>query len=52
MDVDQNPETPKGFGIMSIPTLVIKKDGEIKEKVVGFHSKAQLTDILNKYVAE
>lgn len=25
MDVDANPETPKSFGIMAIPTLVIKK---------------------------
>lgn len=29
MDVDANPETPKSFGIMAIPTLVIKKDGKV-----------------------
>lgn len=49
MDVDANPDTPKEFGIMAIPTLVIKKDGEVVEKLTGFHNKAQLTNILDGY---
>ncbi|MGL5899174.1 MAG: thioredoxin [Lactobacillaceae bacterium] len=49
MDVDQNPKTPQSFGIQAIPTLLIKKDGEIKERVVGFHPKDQLNQILDKY---
>ncbi|BDR58798.1 thioredoxin [Xylocopilactobacillus apicola] len=49
MDIDQNPETPKEFGIQAIPTLLIKKDGEIKERIVGFHPKEQLAEILDKY---
>ncbi|HVB78084.1 MAG TPA: thioredoxin [Candidatus Nitrosotalea sp.] len=36
MDVDQNPSTPGGLGIMSIPTLIIFKNGEPKERIVGF----------------
>ncbi len=32
MDVDENPETPQQFGIMSIPTLMLKKDGQVVEK--------------------
>lgn len=49
VDVDENNETAKEFGIMSIPTLLIKKDGEVVDKLVGFHSKDQLEDILSKH---
>ncbi|MDT1959196.1 thioredoxin [Carnobacterium divergens] len=49
MDVDQNPEVPASFGIMSIPTLLVKKDGEVVEKLVGYHAKEQLEEIIKKY---
>lgn len=50
MDVDQNQATPASFGIMSIPTLIINKDGKVVNKLVGLHGKDQLKDILNQYV--
>ncbi|EOT47112.1 MULTISPECIES: thioredoxin [Enterococcus] len=46
MDVDENPETPSSFGIMSIPTLLLKKDGEVVEKLVGVHTKDQLEAVI------
>lgn len=49
MDVDENPETAASFGIMSIPTLLLKKDGEVIEKAVGVHSKEQLRTLIDKY---
>lgn len=49
MDVDENPETPASFEIMSIPTLVLKKDGEVVEKAVGVHSKEQLKAMIDQY---
>lgn len=49
IDVDENPETPREFGIMSIPTLLVKKDGEVVEKLIGYHSKEQIEDILSKH---
>ncbi|MBK0041120.1 MULTISPECIES: thioredoxin [Leuconostoc] len=49
MDVDQNPQTPSEFGIRAIPTLLVKKDGEVVERLTGFHNKQQLADILSKY---
>ncbi|CAK8054215.1 thioredoxin [Eupransor demetentiae] len=49
MDVDQNKETPANFGIRAIPTLVVKKDGEIVDRITGFHNKEQLAKILEKY---
>jgi len=50
MDVDENPETASQFGIMSIPTLLLKKDGEVVEKLVGVHQKAQLEKVFAKYL--
>ena len=50
VDVDENPETARAFGIMSIPTLLIKKDGEVVDKVVGYHAKEHLEEILEKYL--
>lgn len=50
MDVDENPETPQQFGIMSIPTLVLKKDGQVVDKAVGVHNKEQLKVMLGKYM--
>ncbi|ALS38184.1 thioredoxin 1 [Enterococcus rotai] len=50
MDVDENPETPASFGIMSIPTLLLKKDGEVVEKAVGVHSKEQLRALIDKHL--
>lgn len=50
MDVDANPNTPQNFGIMSIPTLLVKKDGEVVDSIVGYHSKDQLKKILDQYI--
>ncbi|WP_207695142.1 thioredoxin [Enterococcus sp. DIV0212c] len=50
MDVDENPATPASFGIMSIPTLLLKKDGEVVEKAVGVHSKEQLRALIDKHL--
>lgn len=46
MDVDANKETPSKFGIMSIPTLLITKDGEVVDKLIGYHSKEQIESAL------
>lgn len=51
MDVDENPVTPQGFNIMSIPTLVIFKDGKPVWQGVGLHSKSALLAELQKHYA-
>lgn len=48
MDVDESPATPQSFGIMSIPTLMFKKDGEVVKQIVGVHTKAQLKEIIEE----
>ncbi|MGN1291364.1 MAG: thioredoxin family protein, partial [Levilactobacillus brevis] len=42
--------TPQSFGIMSIPTLLVKKDGTVVDSIVGYHSKDQLKKILDQYL--
>ena len=49
VDVDVNQETASNFGIMSIPTLVLFKDGQPVDKVVGFNPKEALVDLVNKH---
>ena len=50
VDVDENQETAAKFGIMSIPTLLVLKDGEVVDKVVGYQPKEALAEVLNKHV--
>lgn len=46
LDVDENQETAAKYGVMSIPTLLIMKDGEVVDKVVGFQPKEALEERL------
>ena len=48
LDVDDNPETAAKYGVMSIPTLLLFKDGEVIDKVVGFQPKEALADKLHQ----
>jgi len=42
MNTDDNPQVPTKFGIMSIPTLILFKEGKPVERVVGAQSKDAL----------
>ena len=46
IDVDQNPEVAGRYQIQSVPTLMIFKNGEIKYKQSGVHTKQQLMNVL------
>lgn len=41
-NVDKNPKMAEKFGIMSIPTIIIFKGGEVKETLHGVHNKDDL----------
>ena len=47
VDVDEHEDLARTYGIMSIPTLIFFKDGEIVKEEVGFKSKEELEDIIN-----
>ena len=51
VDVDDNPGLASQLGIRGIPTLILFKDGQPVETVVGLVSKSTLTDVIDRYAA-
>jgi thioredoxin 1 len=51
MNIDDNPNTPTRFMVRGIPTLLLFKDGELKETIVGLAAKADLARVIDKHVA-
>ncbi|MFP4194331.1 MAG: thioredoxin [Desulfobacterales bacterium] len=47
-NVDDNPATPSNYGIRAIPTLILFKDGQKIEQIVGMVQKAKIEDAINK----
>lgn len=50
LDVDESPSIAEAFGLYSIPALFIFKDGEVKEKLIGFRLKSQIEEYIVKYL--
>ena len=42
LNIDENPEVTAKFGVMSIPTLILFKDGDVAHKVIGALPKRRL----------
>ena len=51
MDIDHSPKTPASFGIMSIPTLLIFKNGKPISHIVGLRPKGELKKNLDAALA-
>ncbi len=50
MDIDAHQEVPQQYGVMSIPTLLLFKDGQIADQIVGAVPKAQLEKMIKRVV--
>ena len=50
VDVDEAEQVAMQFGIMSIPTLMIFKDGAEQERIVGYRSLQELTELIEKHL--
>lgn len=50
VNVDDNPESASRFGVMSIPTLIVFKNGEPVDKIVGFQSKDALKNVVSRHM--
>jgi thioredoxin 1 len=48
LNVDENPNVAQQFGIMSIPTIMIFKNGTVAKQLIGVQSKETLLSELNK----
>jgi thioredoxin 1 len=51
LDVDANPETVEKYGIMSVPTVMIFKNGETADKSVGLMPYDRLKETLEKAIS-
>ena len=50
VDIDENPMTPSKFMVRGIPTLLLFKDGDLKETVVGLAAKDDLARLIDKHL--
>ncbi|MFH1868889.1 MAG: thioredoxin [Candidatus Omnitrophota bacterium] len=51
LNVDDNPSIASEFGVMSIPTLIIFKDGKEQGRMTGFPGEGELTKKIKEYLA-
>jgi thioredoxin 1 len=50
LDVDHNPQTAMKFGVQSIPTLILFKDGEPIERIIGYMPKERLLQKIKPHI--
>jgi thioredoxin 1 len=50
LNVDDHPEIAQRYGVMSIPTLLVFKDGDVVKKLVGAKGKNQLMQELEEFL--
>lgn len=50
VNVDEEGELARRFGIASIPTVMLFKNGEVKEKLVGAQSFDDYADLIDEYI--
>ena len=51
LNVDENPDVARRFEVLSIPTLIVFKDGQPAKRLVGAKGKAQLLQELAEFIA-
>lgn len=51
LNVDDNPEVPTQYNVRGIPTFLIFKGGQLKEKLVGMQSKQMLKAKIDAYLS-
>lgn len=51
LNVDDNPEVPTSYNVRGIPTFLLFKNGELKEKIVGAQTKKYLQDRIEAHLS-
>jgi thioredoxin len=52
VNIDDNPVTPNRFFVRGIPTLLLFKDGDLKETIVGLQGKDDLARLIDKHLSQ
>ena len=50
LNIDDNPQVTRRFGVMSIPTMIVFKDGEEAARLIGAKGKGQLLQELSEFI--
>ncbi len=50
LNVDDSPKTAGRFGVRSIPTLIVFKDGEAQQAAIGVRPQGQLAELIEHYI--
>ena len=51
INVDENPDLAAQFMVMGVPTVVLFKDGDVKERITGFKPLPKLIEIFGKHLS-
>jgi thioredoxin 1 len=49
LNVDENPQVAEKLGVMSIPTVMLFKDGQLVETMIGFRPKETYTEVIDSH---
>ena len=52
LNVDENSQVATQFGVMSIPTLMVFKDGQEKDRIIGYHTKEELKKAVEPHLSD
>jgi len=50
VDIDHNPSIPMNYGVMGVPTMMLFKNGEMQERLVGYMPKEKILEKFNPYL--
>lgn len=50
LNVDENMKTSSKYGVMSIPALLLFKEGELKETIIGAQPREKIVEIVSKHI--
>jgi thioredoxin 1 len=51
VNIDENPDAPSRYGVRSIPTMILFKDGKDVDQIVGNHPKDKIVSVLNRHLS-
>ena len=51
LNIDEHPQTPANYDVMSIPTLILFKDGVEKKRIIGARPRHQIEAEIGEYIA-